>query len=145
MKTRLPFIVAILSVISSSCVKEDIGPRLRREAEEKLLGTWILERRVTEVYQPIVAYPVPGTGATTQYNGTANDYFDFQSAQVVEIDTAGTGATQHAFEVINPSQVFIDDNSWRIETHTARNLLLVRDINDGPQDRRYITKLYFKR
>jgi hypothetical protein len=131
-------------LLLSSCSKEDIGPRLKREAEEKMIGKWILERRVSEVYAPIVAHPVPGTGSSTEYTGNADDYFQFQTDKHLLIDTAAT-LNHTDFEVINPSQVVIGLQPWRIEELTANRLLLVWDRNDGAQNKRFITKIYLKK
>ena len=99
MKTII--LAGLSMILLSSCEKEDNGPRLRREAEEKIMGKWTLDRRVSDVYSPIVAQPVPGTGATTEYKGNPNDYFQFSAGGTLRIDTASV-ANDTDFEVINP-------------------------------------------
>ena len=144
MKTAVICVLATGMLALSSCVKDDVAGQLRSEAEAKIMGKWKLDRRVSETYSPIPPHPVPGTGTSMEYTGTADDYFLFEPDNNVEIDTAGTAAV-FSFDVINPSQVIIGERPWRIEELTETRLQMVWDRNDGAQNKRFITRLYLKR
>jgi hypothetical protein len=141
----LHLLLTAATCFNLSCQKEAIGPKLKREAEGKLIGKWIMERRTTEVYTPIPAYPVPGTGTKTEYIGNSNDQFIFHQNNSLSIDTASAGTITQYFEVINPNQLLINNKTWRMDSLTSRQLVLISDKNDANQNARIVTKIMLKK
>ena len=123
-----------------SCAKEDIGPKLRREAHEKILGKWNIEKIVQQQYEPI-----PTLVSTNEYAGTSNDYYIFKSDEVVAINTTSTPQTDLNFEVINPYQIWIGDDVWRITELSDKKLILNKDRNDVDKNKRSVTNIYLIR
>jgi hypothetical protein len=139
MKSFFAFTI-ITALIFTSCTKEDIGPRLKREAAEKVYGKWILERQVFEVYEPINVL-----NSTAEYFGTEQDVYVFRVDGYADVYSTGAVKSEVLYEVINPNQVAIGNDVWKIEKLTGNDLWLVKDRNDALQYKRYVTRLYLKR
>jgi hypothetical protein len=139
MRTLFFSMVCLVTLALTSCKKESTAPEQRKEAEERIMGKWMVSRIVNEVYDPL-----PSTLASTvEYTGTAVDYHEFMMTSRVKISSVAGGLSEVDFSVINPYQVFIGNDSWRIDELTATKLLLIKDRNDGVQYKRFVTKMYF--
>ena len=140
MKAPLMSLIICASIFLFSCTKEDIGPKLKREAHEKILGKWNIEKIVQQEYEPI-----PTLVSTNEYAGTANDYYFFKSDEVVAINTTSTPQTDLNFEVINPYQIWIGSDAWRITELSDKKLILNKDRNDVVNNKRSVTNIYLVR
>ncbi len=140
MKTLCLSLLAAFLLICSSCIPEDPGPQMKREAEAKVRGAWEVEKIIDQVYDPI-----PTLHSTTEYVGVDGDLYTFNSNGVVSINTQQTGAREENYGVINPYQIIIGNDSWRMDTLTATQLLLVKDLNKVTENKRYVTKIYLRR
>ncbi len=123
-------------LLSSSCEKEDLAPRLRRESAEKIMGKWMVDITINEVYDPL-----PTLKSTVTEKGTVDDFFDFKTADMVELKSAGWGSMMQTYTVWNPTQVEIGMIVWRIEKLTTNELVLVWDRNDAARYMRFVTKM----
>src|SRR5690349_9181091 len=137
MKAPLLSLIICTSFLLFSCSKEDVAPKLKREAHEKILGKWNIEKIVQQEYEPI-----PTLFSTNEYAGTTNDYYFFKSDEVVAINTTSTPQTDLNFEVINPYQIWIGDDAWRITELSDKKLILNRDRNDVDNNKRSVTNIY---
>jgi hypothetical protein len=138
---KAPFLGLLISMSCLiSCLKEDIGPKLKREADEKILGKWNIEKIVQQEYDPI-----PTLVNTNLYLGTTEDYYFFKADEIVEINTASTPQTDLDFEVINPYQIWIGDQAWRITELSDKKLTLNKDRNDVDNNKRSVTNIYLIR
>jgi hypothetical protein len=135
MKTFL-LILGSCILLSSSCEKEDLAPRLRRETAEKIMGKWMVERTINQVYDPL-----PTLSSTKESAGTADDFFDFKTDALAEVKSAASGSKMEEYMVWNPYQVKIGDVSWRIEELTQTGLVLLWDRNDAARYMRFVTKV----
>ena len=140
MKAPLMLLILSATFLLFSCTKEDIGPKLKREAHEKILGKWNIEKIVQQQYEPI-----PTLVSTNEYTGTSNDYYFFKSDEVVAINTTSTPQTDLNFEVVNPYQIWIGDDAWRITELSDKKLILNRDRNDVENNKRSVTNIYLIR
>jgi hypothetical protein len=140
MKTRLLFLLIGLTFLLSSCTKEDIGPKLRREAEEKILGKWNVEKIVQQEYQPI-----PTLMKTDEYTGNSEDFYFFKSPELVAISTNSAPQSDNYFNVVNPTQMWIGDKVWRITELSDRKMTLNLDRYDVDNDKRSVTNIYLTR
>jgi hypothetical protein len=139
------FITGIAAIICmASCTKKKTNDEIIREAEQKLIGNWAMQKRTTEVFTPITPYVTPGTGALTEYVGSARDHFNFDQTHSVTIDTAAVVSSK-SFELINPYHVFIGDDYWWIDQLTTNQLVLMQDRNDGAQNTRTVIKIFLKK
>jgi hypothetical protein len=131
--------LTISILLLSACEKEDLAPKLRRETADKMMGKWMVQRTIDQVYDPL-----PTLSSTIEVLGTANDYFDFQANELVEIKTSYSARLED-YRVWNPSQVMVGEVVWWIEKLTATELVLKLDRNDAVQYRRYVTRIYLSR
>ena len=140
--TKTIFLSAIISAlfISTSCKKTLTAPEMRQQAAEKLMGKWMLDKQVNEVYAQLT-----NLSSMVEYKGTGNDYYNFKTSDIVEVNSLQTGKTENIYEVIKPYQVLVGDIGWRIEKLTTEELHLVLDRNNAAEYKRYVTKMYFKR
>ena len=132
--------LTISILLLTACEKEDLAPKLRRETAEKMIGKWMVQRTINEVYDPL-----PTLSSTTEIPGTTDDYFDFQSKEWVEVNSSQNGAKVESYYVWNPSQVMIGEVGWWIEKLTATELELKLDRNDAAQYKRFVTRIYLSR
>lgn len=139
MKTQVLLII-ILLIICASCEKPAVAPELKRKTEEKLLGRWMLERTVEEIYAPISSL-----NSLVEYIGTNGDFYVFKANQFAEINSLQTGRLDMNYEVYNPYQLMIENTLWRIEKLTINELHLVLDKNDASTYKRYVTRVYLKK
>lgn len=123
----------------SSCSKEDPAIEMRKEASGKILGEWKLKESTSEEY-----YPIAVINSTTEYTGTANDYYVFNDSGLLAKHSA-TGKIQVYYHVINPFQVRIGNQVWWVKQLTDTQLELLLDINEVVQDKRFVTKIYLNR
>jgi len=137
-KTFSLFTICI--ILLSACEKEDLAPKMRRETAEKMMGKWMVQRTLYQVYDPL-----PTLSSTTETAGTANDYFEFRSGELVEVNSLSSGAKVENYHVWNPSQVMIGEVGWWIEKLTATELELKLDRNDAAQYKRFVTRIYLSR
>ena len=137
---RIFLALAIITLGFTSCEKEELAPKLKRETAEKLLGKWTVQRTVEEVYDPLHTL-----SNTTIIAGTASDYFHFKTSELVEIASSPSSIKVQNYTVWNPSQVMIAEVGWWIEKLTATELELKLDINDAARYKRYVTKIYMVR
>ena len=140
MKTYFPALLSFCLLVLSSCTKEHTAPELRRETAEKMIGKWVIDHTVSEVYDPL-----PLLNSTDTYIGTANDYYNFKTDGYVGISSAVLGQREETYTVFNPYQVNIADRGWWIDKLSSTELLLVQDVNDVVQYKRYVTKIYLKK
>jgi len=136
MKIFSPLILSML--LLSACEKEDLAPKLRRETAEKIMGKWMVQRTINEVYDPR-----PGVGGKTETPGTADDYLDFKTKELVEIKSSQSSIKVESYTVWNPTQVMIGTVTWWIEKLTATELVLIWDRDGAAQYSRYVTRIYF--
>ncbi len=134
-------VILTLAILSSfSCEKGVTAAEMKQEAAEMLLGKWIVDRQVDEVYSPLTTL-----SSTTEYSGSAGDFYIFKTNQIAEVNSITTGNSQQGYEVVNPYQLIIGQTLWRIEKLTTDEMHLVLDRNDAVQYKRFVTKLYLKR
>ena len=138
MKISSALIISML--LWSACEKEDLAPKLRRETAEKIMGKWMVQRTINEVYDPR-----PGAGGITETAGTADDYLDFKTSELVEIKSSQASLKVESYTVWNPSQVMIGAVSWWIDKLTASELVLIWDRNDASTYTRSVTRIYLTR
>lgn len=124
----------------AACRKEDPGPKMRREAEQKLLGNWNMVRRVEEIYDP-----VPQLSSVQEYSSGQDETFIFQTDGWLVIDTGANNSIQETFSVINPGQVWIGDTAWRMENLSDHQLTLVWQRNNAEKLTGQTTKIYLAR
>jgi len=134
--SKLFALLGICFILFSSCEKEDLAPRLRRETAEKIMGKWMVDITINEVYDPL-----PTLKSTAQEKGTADDFFDFKTDALVEVKSAASGSKMEEYMVWNPYQVKIGNVSWRIVELTQTGLVLVWDRNDAARYMRFVTKV----
>lgn len=140
MKSQLLPALIIVSLFTVSCEKEDLAPKLRREAEEKIMGKWDVTKIIQQDYDPI-----PILKSTTERAGTTQDYYVFKSIGMVEINSGSSTQLELTFKVWNPYQVMIDGSTWWISEFTQTNLLLTRDWNDVDNNTRQVIKIFLKK
>ena len=100
----------------------------------------MVDRIINEVYDPL-----PTLSSTNETVGSADYYYHFKTAEVVEIKSAAGITKDEEYRVWNPYQVMIGDVSWRIEQLTQSQLVLIWDRNDAAQYKRFVTKIYMKK
>lgn len=140
MKTSMGSLLFAFVILLGACSKEDIGPKLQRETKEKIIGRWNVEKIIHQEYEPISTLE-----RTDESTGTAEDYYVFKPTGTVEVNAAPGAKTEVTFEVINPNQIWIKDQSWTITASTKIALMLTKDRNDAVSNKRYVTKIYFKK
>ena len=139
MKIILPGIFTALLLVSS-CIPEDVGPQMRQDAEAKVRGPWKVDKIIDQVYDPISTLH-----STTEYVGNTGDYYIFNTGNLLSITTQPAGEVEKNYHVINPHQVMIGSEVWRIDTLTDTHLLLIKDLNKVVENKRYVSKVYLKR
>jgi hypothetical protein len=134
-------IVSIL--LLSACEKEDFASKSRRETAEKIIGKWMMQRTIYEVtINQVTANPLPLLDSKIEVLGTANDYFDFQANESVQIKTSYSDKFKY-YRVSNPSLVMVGEKSWGIEKLTGTELVLKLD-RDAVQCKRS-TRMHLSR
>ena len=140
MKAVWALFIGISLLNLPSCTKNDIGIRIQKEAWQKIIGKWTLERKIEQVYEPI---PVLSVTNTITYG--PDDYYFFNTNLFVDVQTGGLPREQWIYEVINPTQIIINDSIWRIEKLDPDELILLRDINKVTDNKRFVTKMFLRR
>ena len=130
-------------LLLSACEKEGLTSELREETAGKIMGKWMMQRTIYEItINQIIADPLPLLDSKIEALGTANDYFDFRVNELVEIKTSYSGKLKY-YQVSNPSQVMIGEESWWIEKLTGSELVLKLD-RDAVKYKRS-TRMYLSR
>ena len=141
-------ILTMSILLFSACQREDLAPNLSRETSEKMMGKWMVQRiiydltmneaAITELYKPLKLL-----NNKIEALGTANDCFDFQANELVEIKTTYSDKLKN-YKVSNPSEVMIGGESWGIEKLTTTELVLKLQRNVTAQYKR-VTTLHLSR
>ena len=123
-----------------SCSKNDIGAQLKRNAEEKIVGKWMLDHTIEQIYHPIQTL-----SSSTASFGSAGDSLVFERSNRVRTYSDTNRNKEDVYEVVNPNQIIIGDKVWRMEELSSAKMLLVMDRNDVPENKRYVTRIYLKK
>jgi hypothetical protein len=140
MKTVILSMLTSFLFLVSSCIPEDVGPQMRKDAEAKVRGPWKVDKTIDQVYDPISTLH-----STTEYVGNTGDHYIFNANNILSIATQQVGEVERNYEVINPYQVLIGGEVWRIDALTDTQLLLIKDLNKVDENKRYVTRVYLKR
>jgi hypothetical protein len=140
MKASLYLLLTCIIFLSTSCSKEDIGPKLKRETTEKIVGKWMLDREIYEVYSPSTTLM-----STAEYVGISADFYVFKTNQIVSLNSVQSGSYEVPYQVLNPNQIIVGQTVWRIQQLTTNELALVLHKNDAGQDKSFVTKVYLRR
>ena len=134
----LSFLTIVIFLLSS-CEKEDLAPKLRSETAEKMMGKWMVQRTSLETVVKGEYYPPLLRNSKIEVLGAADEYFDFQANELVEIKTSKSAARHKNYKVWNPSQVMVGQEGWWIEKLTATEMVLKLERIYAGQNRRYAT------
>jgi len=144
---RILSLLAISILLLSACKKEDVSLKLKNETSEQMMGKWMVQRIIYEVSIKKVInndlYKALNLlNSKLEVHGSAHDCFDFQGHEMVQIKTSES-AKLKSYNILNPSQVMIGHEEWRIEKLTATELELkfVRDAGDFTR----VTRMYLNR
>ena len=140
MKSTLILFLALGLLILVSCRKENVAEKLKSETEQKVLGKWFVDSTLIEIYQPISQL-----SSSTKYIGTETDTYSFRPDHIVVKSVAVSGQQEQPFEVVNPFQLIIGSEVWRVEQLTITSLMLKLDRNDVTANQRNVTKIYLKK
>ena len=94
------------------------------------------ERTFDEAYYPLLL-----RSSKIDILGSANDYYNFQANELVEVNTTYS-ANVKSYRVWNPSQVMIGEAMWWIEKLSTTELELKQDINDPVKHYRVVARIY---